>query len=213
LFEEGVLCGQVPDVLELQELQGGKEMSAEWEAIDKEIAGLIEREGVACFPRWDVVKRTMLRGGTIESNDEWQDDHLWWLMDDIGSLRDCRILEVGAGVGGFAKAVDSFAYWIHDLPSMRKIQRENGCKAPDWNGERPDLIVSLWALSEMDFEERKIVEPMSDAAQFYAFQGRHNGMNNLSWFLLHGIRMGRRFVVEPVAGAEGSFYMYIEGKK
>ena len=100
------------------------------------------------------------------------------------------------------------------IPSVRKIQEHRGCRMKDWGGERVDLVVGLWSVSEMEYAERDVLfKPHKAAAKFFAFQYIHGDMDNRQWFMDYAFESGRRFVVEPVSGATGSFYMYIEGEK
>jgi hypothetical protein len=191
-------------------------MSKEWQDIDREIGALIEADGVGAFPQWGVVRGTMLHGGTLESNRRWQGQHYDWFERSLaGGVYPLRILELGAGVGQFS---DFFplrtSYYVFDLPSVRKIQEHRGCRMTAWGGERVDLVVGLWSVSEMGYEERDVLlNPHKAAAKFFAFQCVHGGMDNRQWFMDYAFESGRRFVVEPVAGATGSFYIYIEGEK
>lgn len=203
-------------------MEGEQGMSKEWLDIDRKIGEWLDANGLASFADCPEVNRTMIYKGDLHENAERQHDH-YVALNEIGCIDFDDVTEIGAGVGQFARrfimsaraAQQPLEYRIYDLPNARRIQ---GLICQDMNidwMQHPKhmvggLIVSLFALSEMEFGERDAV---LDAigwgnAMFFAYQKKYADFDNDWWFTELGKRLGRPFTMSPTG--DGHWYMYVE---
>ena len=192
-----------------------------WVDQDKAIGAWLDEHGVENYEQCPIIRRTMLYGGSAVTNERWQDGHHDKLFD-LGTNAD-DVIEIGGGVGHFAKVYQynscaTSDYTIYDLPQIQRVQRVVCPElAVEWVTTPKKCnatIISLFALSEMPYDER---DSLLDAfgrhnAMFFAFQERHEDLLNWDWFtsLAKGLR--REFAISPV-DVNGCWYMYIEDAK
>jgi len=196
----------------------GDRMTQEWGTLDERIGAWLDSG--RRFEECPDVKRTMIFGGDLEKNYEHQGRHLDALMSmSLGESWD-EVLEVGAGVGDFAMKWWEMGgwperYWIYDLPNVMRIQQGRVMPAfVKWAYLVPDiegLVVSLFALSEMGFDEREEILKLAGMgnAMFFAYQDEHNGMDNAGWFGRLAKKLRRRCSTGRCYPC--GRYMFIEG--
>lgn len=197
-------------------------MSKEWLEIDQKIGDYLTANGVASFANCPEVRRTMIYKGDVNRNAERQEDH-YNALNEIGCVDVDCVTEIGAGIGQFARRFVKTAkdanlpveYTILDLPNVSRIQQLMLMDMPvDFTVEPKEmesgLIVSLFALSEMEYDERKaLLEKIGiHNAMFFAFQDIHNEYDNEWWFAELGKALERPFTMSPAK--DGHWYMYVE---
>lgn len=143
-----------------------------------------------------------------------------------------RIVEVGAGIGESARVLLDLNYFsgeytILDLPPIIKFSQKNlsNMKPGDYilkfatslddvdPGDEDTLLFSTWGLSEINMEDRiKIMDKMSRADLFAAFQSIIFGINNNNFFLReYPSRYKKNIRVRNIVNHtvdKGNFYVY-----
>lgn len=136
----------------------------------------------------------------------WQDEdvtnlihqryHLWqWERNHPGMrLADLAcIVEFGSGYGAMAIVAQRLGfngvYRIIDFPEMLSVSlphiqsRAKGLKVEVGLSERPDLLMSLFGLSEAPFEVRDdFISRIAPSTYLFGMQGKWGDIENLSWF-------------------------------
>lgn len=119
---------------------------------------------------------------------QWEQAHPAYSIADLRS-----IVEFGSGYGAMALVAHRLGfrgtYWLVDFPEFTEIavrhlkHRAAGLNVKVGHAERPDLLVSIFGLSEASLEDRgAFMARVAPKTYLFGMQGQWGGIENLPWF-------------------------------